>query len=505
MTSQPESVQLRPAVSFNTSQVIESEVLRPVVFSSDNTFARFELEPKGYLSPSSSISFTVSPNANVKRAFFPVGIGVHSLISRAVLRTSSGRVLSDIEEFGHLKSLTSMYVANDAQAQREQYLNGRCVDFQFNYDGAGADSVGTYSANSYGLANGREYVQKNILNKEDDATTKSSAQQSGLNHHNFQVISNDANRLTLSPSYSITLHDLFPFLKSRSAEDQLPLFMFESDRVQIELYFTDPKNERVSVGGVVALNPLDNSFLIDQNSVELISDHIFYPTQTLEQQKAQASKEPFRYFDYILSRQTLKASSANSFKDDNTTNNIRNVGGAGRVVTRVFTGIVPQTSQEATPLNSYVSEAPVKQGDFVGRLESNIFYNERYLFPQTLSNGARQFHNLSDSTSRHIYTTREMYSNGGNLIAGNDSDLFYEGVRQDTSLAGKSFWQGFRLNRGERVGSKGIDLNISLTKTADGKTFTQGGLVDGTYIQYSFLEVQRFAEMKGGQIDVFFA
>ena len=503
-SSQPESVQLRPSVVYDTSQVIESEILRPVVFSNDNLFTRFELEPKGYLSPSSSISFTLKPNAEVKRAFFPTGIGVHSVISRAVLRTSSGRVLSDIEEFGHLKSLTSMYIPNDAQAQREQYLNGRCMDFQFNYDDAGADNVGSYRAQTYGLSNGREYCESGILNKADDVGLRSSASQGGLSHHNFQIISNDAQRATLSPSYSITLHDLFPFLKSRSSKDQLPLFMFESDRVQIELYFTSTTKGRVSVGAEVGDNPLGKEFLIDQNSVELISDHIFYPNQTLEQQKAEASKEPFRYFDYVLSRQTLTADDATP-ANDNTQNNIRNVGGAGRIITRVFSAVVPTGTQEASPLNSFVAKAPVKSGDFVGRLESNLFYNERYLFPQTLANGARQFHNLSDATSRHIYTTREMYSSGGDLLAGDEADLAYEGVRQDTSLLGNSFWQGFRLNRGERVGTKGIDLNMSLLKTADGKSYVRGGLADGTYLQYTFLEVQRFAEMKSGQIDVFFA
>ena len=375
------------------------------------------------------------------------------------------------------------------------------MDFEFNFAPSGADNVGSYSASSYGLSNGREYTQADILGKV--ATDVSSAQSGGLNHHNFQVISKDADRATLSPSYSITLHDLFPFLKSRSSQDQLPLFMFESDRVQIELYFTPTTLSRVSIEGTVAKNPLGKEFLIDQNSVELISDHIFYPNQTLEQQKAEASKNPFEYFDYVLSRQTLTANAGDATLE-NTSNNVRNVGGAGRVVTRVFSGIVPDGTQETAPLNSYVAKGAVKTNAFVGRLESNLFYNERFLFPQSLTNGARQFHNLSDSTSRHIYTTREMYSSGGSMIAGDNVSLKYEGAIQSTSLVGNSFWQGFRLNRGERVGSKGIHLNVSFLKTADGKSFVRGGLADGTYLQYTYLEVQRKAVMSGGQIEVFF-
>ena len=60
----PESVQL---VNFKTTtnEYVESDVLNPVVFSSDNLFCRFELEPKGFLSPDSAISIGLTPNVGV--------------------------------------------------------------------------------------------------------------------------------------------------------------------------------------------------------------------------------------------------------------------------------------------------------------------------------------------------------------------------------------------------------------------------------------------------------
>ena len=63
------------------------------------------------------------------------------------------------------------------------------------------------------------------------------------------------------------------------------------------------------------------------------------------------------------------------------------------------------------------------------------------------------------------------------------------------------FWQGWRLNRGERVGSKGIEITMN---TQDGER-TRGGLADGTYILTSWTEQLRYATMKDGQLEVFWS
>ncbi len=493
----PEILRMKP-MDYIAGQEIESDVLRPVVFSNDNKFARFELEPKGHLSASSSISFSVVPKAGVTRAFFPPNIGVHSLIDRAVLRTSSGRVICDCEDFGNFSSLRSMIKDNNTQTQREQYLSGRCMDYGLLY--TPKDNV---KADKYGLANGREYTETSIL----DATTVASygkAQVVGLGHHNFQYVTTQDGRSGLSPSFSIALHDLFPFLAN--SQNRLPLFMFESDRVQIELYFSDPRNVRLSQvkkDGAVVENL---EYLIDQNSVELISDHIFYPTQSLQQMK-DAEPSEMGYMDYILSKQTITASGG---ADDTAQTNIRNIGGASRIVTRVFAGYVPTGNQENTLLNKYQTLAmteprradrnTVRQS---GQLESNLFMNERFLFPLDVKSNSRHFFNLYDSSKRHYHTPREVYSDSGNaLVDGTSANHNYEGREQSEGLAGRQFWQGFRLNRGERVGSKGIDLHMN----ARGIDGSGKGLPDGTYTQVTYQEVLRTLTMdkNTGQIEVFY-
>ena len=488
--TRPEIMRLKPT-NYVAGQEIESDVLRPVVFSSDNRFCRFELEPKGHLSSSSSISFSIKPNAGVTRAYVPPNIGIHSLIERAVLRTSSGRVICDVEEFGHFSSLKSMMKDNDTQTQREQYLSGRDMDYELHYtNGTNTDAA------AYGLSNGREYMEVGVL--QSDAASEGTASVSGLGHHNFQYITTQDSRTDLTPSFSVVLHDLFPFLKS--SQNRLPLFMFENDRVQIELYFTQTIRDRVCLTKEDDGNN-DKEFLIDQNSVELISDHIFYPQMSLQQMK-DAEPSTMGYFDYTLSRQTITANKDDLTLDTSQTNT-RNIGGASRIVTKCFSCYAPTGNQEQSVLNKYQALAMTPTTLQSGELESNLFFNERFLYPLNVKNNARHFFNLYDADKRHYHTPREVYSNSGSaLLKGASSGHNYEGRNQDGNLAGKQFWQGFRLNRGERIGTKGIDIHMN----ARGVDGAGAGLPNGTYTQIVYLEVLRTLTMdkNTGQIEVLF-
>lgn len=508
--NRPDILRLKP-MNYIGGQEIESDVLRPVVFSSDNRFCRFELEPKGHLSSSSSIAFSIIPStdADINRVFLPPNIGIHSLIERAVLRTSSGRVICDIEDFGHFSSLRSMLKDNDTQTQREQYLSGRDMDYELAY--TSKDNV---TADGYGLSNGREYTQTGILDN-DNASSQGKSQVAGLGHHNFQYITSQDGRTDLSPSFSVVLHDLFPFLKS--SMNRLPLFMFESDRIQIELYFTPTKRDRVCLTKK-ADGKNDREFLIDQNSVELISDHIFYPTQSLQQMK-DAEPSEMGYFDYILSKQTITAKTDTDATsgvvtrnaDDTAQVNIRNIGGSSRIVTKVYSAYVPTGNKEQAILNKYqaVGMTKPRTADHgavrsSGVLESNLFFNERFLYPLNVKNNSRHFFNLYDADKRHYHTPREVYSdNGSAIVDATSSDFHYEGRTQLGGLAGSQFWQAFRLNRGERVGTKGIDLHMN-AGGVNGDV--KGGLPDGTYTQMVYQEVLRTLTMdkNTGQIEVFF-
>ena len=487
-SAQPDIINLR-MLETSTNQEVESDVLRPVVFSANNTFCRFELEPKGFLSPGSTISFSVaSPGDAVDGAHFPLNVGVHSLIERAVLKTSSGRVITDTEEFGQFSSYKSMFLNSSVQREREQYVSGRVMAYEQLYtDPTTADTEyeSNTTSDNLGLSNGKEYGGKEV------SVQATANADNGLIPRNCCVITDEASRSGLNPTFSIALHDLFPFLK---AGNQLPLFMFGSDRIQVELTFTDPaKFNRMVLPKTQDGKAAAVQFLIDQNSVELLSDHIFYPGRMDEW--ANSNKNlTFKYFDYALSRQTITSAA-----DDTDTSkvNVRQVGGAGRIVTRCFTSYKPNNTADPdlSLMNNYQATGMSKTADKVGKLESNLFYNERFLYPLNITNGARHFHNLRDAEMKQVYTNRQVYSGGGNILAGQ-----YNG-REITQLSISQFYQAWRLNRGERVGTKGIELTMNATDNAG----TGQGLLTGVYTQCTYTEQLRYAELNNGHLEVYYS
>ena len=500
-SAQPDLINLK-AIPTSTAQEVETDVLRPVVFSSDNNFCRFELEPKGFLSPTSSISIGVKPNSDVKKATFPINIGVHSLVSRAVLKTSSGRVLCDTEEFGWLNSYKSAFIDNTTQLERDQYVCGRCVNWAPLYTTPTAATTNFQTdteAKLMGLQNGKEYGGLK--------TTMDVFQ--GLTPRNFSIVS--SGRTGLSPTFAIRLYELFPFLKSGN---QIPLFMLDNDRIQVELYFTPlTSTDRMSVSKEDEAQ-VNAQFEIDQNTVEFISDHIFYPGQM--DKWASLNKDlTFQYFDYVVSRQTLTASDTPA--DDNSAVNTRNIGGAGRLVTRVYAGYRPKSVDiadigvqgQGSIFNRYTAIGLRKEADYTGHLVSNLRYNETQLYPLDVNNIARHYHNLRDAEGRQLYVPRQVYSGGGNILPdgteGEATSFDYDG-RNQKQLQMTQFYQAWRLNRGERVGTKGIELTMNQNKDAgDGKADTEPGLPPGTYTLTAFTEQLRYATLKDGQLEVYWS
>lgn len=485
-TSQPDIINLKQLTT-STAQEVESDILRPVVFSQD--FMRFELEPKGFLSPTSSITLGLKEVATINRAQFPINIGVASLIDRAVLKTSSGRVICDMEDFGGFHALKTTFVDPSVLLEKEQYLSGRCMSLGPLYTDSGATSTkfSQFSeADKVGLQNGKEY-----------GGTNGAGAGAGLTPRNATCVFSVADRKSIVPTFSVKLFDLFPFLKSGN---QIPLFMLGSDRIQIEIYFT-----KVTSIGRMCLSKEDegqtgHQFDIDQNLCEFVSDHIFYPGQM--EKWAEMNKDlTFQYFDYVLSRQNIKSASDTT---DNSKVNVRQIGGAGRIVTRVYANYEPigAGGDDRAILNKYQATGMKKDGQGTGKLESNLFFNERFLFPINVKNNARHYHNLRDAEMKQVFIPDELYC-GQDMLLPNTTDgvgLKYDGRGQD-QLRASQFYQGFRLNRGERVGTKGIELTMNATNQAG----DDEGLKNASYLQKVYTEQLRYATLKDGQLEVFWS
>ena len=130
-------------------------------------------------------------------------------------------------------------------------------------------------------------------------------------------------------------------------------------------------------------------------------------------------------------------------------------------------------------------------------LTSNIFVNSEFVYPQSITNSARQFHNLKETGGMVPFVSRESYSGEG--VGGLTGDNF---EMSDTSrnVGGEFFWQGFRLTGiNSRVDSRGIDLHT------DAQMDLLTGLTHEGYVQRCWLEVVKYLTIKDGHLEVFFA
>ncbi len=460
----------------NQAQMVDTDVLEPLVFSQE--FARWELLPKGFLHPGSKISIGFTNNATLSRVFPFVNVGIHSLVRRAVLKTSAGRVICETEDWNVLEQCKSMFVSNSANKEREQYTTGRQVNYEVLYD-----ALSRHKASHYGLSNNNEYAT-NDWNKNEELK--------GLSVQDHLIMSEGS-------TFQIALHDLFPFLK---AGNQLPLFLLgQNERIQIELFWEpDLLGNRLSQSASgVSTGTLVEPMLIDQTKCKVIADYVFYDQATMDRYAETNDNMTFSYIDYRQSVQSLTRDGAT----DQPRNNVRNIGGQGRLINKVFFAYEDpnrRTTITDTLTGRYTAVGSSASGTSVKPMVSNLFVNSEFLYPQSINNCARQFHNLQEVGGMVPFVSRECYSgegSGGLAPTGKDADV--EGYVQDT-LAGQFFWQGFKTSGlASRVDSRGIDLHTDIQlDDLNGKTKT-------AYVQRCWLEVVRYLTIVDGHLEVFYA
>ena len=115
-----------------------------------------------------------------------------------------------------------------------------------------------------------------------------------------------------------------------------------------------------------------------------------------------------------------------------------------------------------------------------------------------MSNVARSFHNVVQAEGLTPYTTREEYSNEGvslpsyKTISG--TTAAGDGFAMST-LAAQSFWNAVRINSGERVNSRGLELYFQLNALPVGQAYTLR----------AYLETIKLATLKNGMVSTFLA
>ncbi len=447
------------AIQTNMSMDVTSDVLDPIVNNQSN--CRFVLTNKGYLHDGSRITLCCKGNSSTDEgAFFPLGVGVHSLIKRATLRVG-GNTISETDDYNHLTAYSSIFLSNEINRERESFMSARTMAHEFRYnDTAGAQS--NTSAETYGLGNINDY---------NDGDLSVPLQQ-------------DVNN---APVFSVTLAELFPFMRGLN----LPLFAMKQ-AVTIDLVWED------QVGGRVSVNKdntnIGSSIEMDLTETKLVADHIFYDGEVMSQQLAAYNSRAtnFAYNDYRLTKTTLST--------DDAKNSVRNLGGAGRIVTKVISMINDDNRNERFVCNKYSAIAPERDYTTVGSkangtLATNIRYNDFFVFPIDLSNTAVLFDKMSRAEYSLPFVTREEYAAEGNILT---ADTFEENTQNaSTGVLGNFFFQAYKLPSG-RVNARGLELTTQIFKLPD----LDG---DNTYTQRTYIEIARVAVLENGFLTAGFA
>ena len=477
------------SVAVDTAINVQTDILDPVIFSERE--ARFVLDNKGILHSNSRITFStegdVAPNNN-GRAFFPAGVGVHSLIQRAALRIGT-KTICEIEDYAHFAAYETTFLPPDTIKEREGVMSGRMM--------AIAPVLSERSASYASASNSASITEslteaKSIQIDNGTCTTLKPAASEYWKPIDKDTIPSDASRVILDyqkesnkPTYSIALADLFPFLKT----NQLPLFMIQ-EQVSIHLTFT-PRGTGVLSERVCATagTALTRDCTLNRGDCQMISDYIFYPQELMEQYRQANSNMQFTYVDYQFVKRSVSPTEFSSGL-------IQNVGGAGRIVNKVFVGAQTDTASSDALLNVYVAEGPAISTTSTGVVRNNLKYNDNFLYPIDVSNDARHYHNVFQSEGRVPYISRDLYRGEGQLAtdsADTKGAIQFEDYSAKDELRQKFFYTAYRLNKGERVNSRGIELYDTRTTMSGSSTLR------------CWLQVMKVAQLKDGMFSMAFA
>ena len=477
------------SVSTDTAINVQTDILDPVIFSESE--CRFVLDNKGILHSNSRVTFSTAGDTKVARTgrtFFPAGVGIHALIQRASLRVGT-KTICEIEDFNFYSAYETNFLPPDAIKEREQVMTGRMMSvapslqdrgFPFiNASKTGSLTESLTEAKSIQVDNGKDPTSVAIGTEIAFPIVRTATPTPNRVIWDYQ---NEMN----SPTYSILLADLFPFLKM----NQLPLYMM-SEQVSIHLTFAPqaslPGDEvRVTTTDGFGLN---NPVTLSRSDCQLIADYIYYPQDMMEQYRQENSTMTFSYVDYQFVKRTVQDT-------EYSTGLIQNLGGAGRVVNKVFTGTQIRDDGYQSLLQQYVAEGPITGALSVGQVTTNLKYNDTFLYPIDVTNNARHFHNVFSAEGRVPHISRDLYRGEGQLTTTQTAlpgSIDFEGYSGEDGLESNFFYTAYRLNSGERVNSRGIELYDTRVTMADAGTMR------------AWLQVVKIATLRDGIFTMAFA
>tara|TARA_R110000772_G_scaffold76724_2_gene165496 strand:+ start:1344 stop:2915 length:1572 start_codon:yes stop_codon:yes gene_type:complete len=459
------------AIPSSYGQMLHTDVIDVTTFSQRR--ARWTLSRvAGFLHSDSKITLGITPLTSAT-AFYPLNIGVSNLIQTATLSIGNNVVCS-IDDYSDFHAYQSLFISNEDNKEREQYLSQRCIAHKPVYDDRTANTTDKppNSAKTIGLDVGRNPVVPAA---------------GGVGAFQLLPFMNNngtsAQGIADAPVYSVYLSDLFPFLRFNS----LPCFMLDEE-IHIDLTFTD---EVSSLSGAslsrrmcVASSDDGNnavSYQIDRDECKLIYDSISYDGEIMEKYAQQNPKLSFQYVDYRLAKRT---------GDETAFANLTlPVGGNGRLVSKVMFNLA--ANDNFTPLS--LLNGVTSYGEM--NIAANILYNDRFEFNVDRTNSALLFHTTQQAEGKVPMITHDEYvkrATTSSLTAET-----FEGRDQssrDVGLGQLFRWTAVRPNKNERVNNKGIDL-----------TYKASALAGGDYTLRCYLELLKVATIENGRFNCYFA
>jgi len=456
-------------------QTVHTDIIDPV--TSSQTSARFTLNRvAGFLHSNSKITFSCDPLTNTS-SFYPLQVGVGQLISEAHLRIGNKTVCS-VQDFATLFAYQSLFLTNENNKEREQYLSQRAINHGWNYT-----SNSDTSAQAYSLDLGR-----NPVSAVDGLVGTFNRELLPFQQHD----ATSAETRSEAPVYSLYLSDLFPFLR----QNQIPAFMI-NDEIHIDLVWT-PETSNLS-GGVQSRRMCCSSigtetvqYQINLNELKLVYDSISYDGEIMRKYAEQNPRISFSYVDYRLAKRTGDQTAF--------TNLTFPVGGNGRLVTKVIFGIQAHNNYLAKSLMN--GDGQSFSGTNGNPLSVNLRYNDRFEYSVDRNNTALLFHDLQHAEGQVPFVSRQEYSNEEAVPAdpaGGVTALTtgtFEGNIQNgrtTGLLSNFSWNAIKPNRGERINNKGMDLVYKNTLAA------------GNYTLRCYLELMKVATIENGEFNCYFA
>ena len=439
------------------SQDVDTEVLDPVV-NNDN-FCRFVLSNKGFLHSFSKITLGLTSTGDDDASTFPVNVGVHSLVQRCALRIGT-TIVAEIDDFNHWMGYKSMFIDNDINYERETYLTSRIMATELHYNDDGQSLV---NASKLVLKSRLEHVQSAVGN-------------------DSETLPQEEISLANEPVFSISVADLFPFLRF----NQLPLYMIDQ-QISIELHFQPTTSFKRCVHHSND-DPQGQSWLIDTTQTKFVADYIYYDGDLMEQYKNQNKVMNWTYADYRLNKRSFTQAQLQEKV-------IMDIGGAGRLCNRVITACANNLATPDSSLtNEYNSYGPATSNNNNGIFTNNLIYNDNRLYPIDRTNSAIHFHDLVQTEQNVPHISRQMWAKEGDSLSAENLYMDYQLSSSSEGLNGRFFYIGYRLNRNERVNSRGIQLE-----------FKYSNMLAGTFTHRTWLELVKSATLDNGKFSTEFA